>query len=307
MAEKETTMEELAAIAKAMDSGKSLEEARESVVAPAPEPEEAKVEPDESQTDPSSEPARPKVEESSLGDDDSSLTGETEQATPDISREAKDMERKMRSWKTLNEEKGKLQKEREEFEQSKEKWRLRQLEETNEVRDEDGYSAMDYDKAANEFREDGETDLAVDAEEKASRLREQEREGAKKLQAKQFGDEFRRNYESARSKYPELGDHDSELFKRTEQVFLHYPELLGDSDGPRKAAWVASRDLMASKAETLQDENSQLRSELEEYKSKLSIGGSQPAPRPASREFMELKPEDRFRMLTDQAAQMDAH
>ena len=81
--------------------------------------------------------------------------------------------------------------------------------------------------------------------------------------------------------------------------------MLGDADGPRKAAWVASRDILASQAESFRDENQQLKNELEEYKSKLSISGSQPAPRPASKEFMEMDAEARFKMLTDQAAQMD--
>jgi len=184
MAEKETTMEELTAVAKALDSGKSLEEARESYVPAPPEP---KTEPDkepgkvkeEKQADPPPETEQPKAEESSSSDEDSSLTEKTEQEKPDISREAKDMERKMRSWKSLNEEKEQFQKQQEEFEQKKEKWRVQQLEETNEIRDEDGYNATDYDKAAKEFLEDGESDLAADAEKKANNLREQERLGAK--------------------------------------------------------------------------------------------------------------------------------
>ena len=294
-------MDELTAIAKAMDSGKSLEEARESYVPAPPEP---KAEP-ETQADPPPEPEQPKQDESASSDADSSLTEKTEQEKPDISREAKDMERKMRSWKSLNEDKEQFQKEREEFEQQKEKWRVQQMSETNEVRDDEGYSAKDYDKAAKEFRDDGEVDLAVDAEDKANKLREQEGEVAKKLQADKFSKDFRSNYEQARTAYPDLADHDSELFKRTEQVFLYYPELLGDADGPRKAAWVASRDILASQAESFRDENQQLKNELEEYKSKLSISGSQPAPRPPSKEFMEMDAEARMKMLTDQAAQMD--
>lgn len=294
-------MDELTAIAKALDSGKSLDEARESYVPAPPEPE---AEP-ETQADPPPEPEQPKQDESASSDADSSLTEKTEQEKPDISREAKDMERKMRSWKSLNDEKEQFQKEREEFEQQKEKWRVQQLSETNEIRDDEGYSAKDYDKAAKEFRDDGEVDLAVDAEEKANKLREQEGEAAKKLQADKFSKDFRSNYEQARTAYPDLADHDSELFKRTEQVFLYYPELLGDADGPRKAAWVASRDILASQAESFRDENQQLKNELEEYKSKLSISGSQPAPRPPSKEFMEMDAEARFKMLTDQAAQMD--
>lgn len=295
-------MEELTAIAKAMDSGKSLDEARESYVPAPPEPE---TEPEVNQADPSPEPEQPKQDESAPSGAEGSLTEKTEQEKPDVSREAKDMERKMRSWKSLNDEKEQFQKEREEFEQQKEKWRVQQLSETNEIRDDEGYSAKDYDKAAKEFRDDGEVDLAVDAEEKANKLREQESETAKKLQADKFSKDFRSNYEQARATYPDLADHDSELFKRTEQVFLYYPELLGDADGPRKAAWVASRDILASQAESFRDENQQLKNELEEYKSKLSISGSQPAPRPASKEFMEMDAEARFKMLTDQAAQMD--
>lgn len=298
-------MEELTAIAKAMDSGKSLDEARESYVPAPPEPEAEAVAEPETQADPPPEPEQPKQDESAPSGAEGSLTEKTEQEKPDVSREAKDMERKMRSWKSLNDEKEQFQKEREEFEQQKEKWRVQQLSETNEIRDDEGYSAKDYDKAAKEFRDDGEVDLAVDAEEKANKLREQEGETAKKLQADKFSKDFRSNYEQARATYPDLADHDSELFKRTEQVFLYYPELLGDADGPRKAAWVASRDILASQAESFRDENQQLKNELEEYKSKLSISGSQPAPRPASKEFMEMDAEARFKMLTDQAAQMD--
>jgi len=298
-------MEELTALAKAMDSGKSLDEAKASLIAP-PETEPEKPEP-EPQADPPPETGQPEKngELNPLSDGESSLTEKTAPEKPDISREAKDMERKMRSWKSLNEEKAEHQKQVEEFEQQKEKFRLQQLQDTNELRDEDGYNAKDYDKVAAEFREDGETKLADDAEAKAEKLRNQEREDAKKLQQHEFSKRFRDNYASAREKYPDLANHESELFKRTEQVFLHYPELVGDADGPRKAAWVASRDLLASQAESFQDENQRLTKELEEYKSKLSIGGSQPAPRPANNEFMDMKPDERFKMLTEQAAQMD--
>mgnify|MGYP003151325786 CR=1 FL=1 len=284
MAEVETTMEELSAIATAMDSGKSLDEARATIAPPEAEPE--KPEP-ENQADPPPEPEK------------------TEPVEPDISREAKEMERKMRSWSSLNAEKEKHQKRVDEFDQRQEKWKLQQMESTNELRDEEGYSAKDYDKVEAEFREDGEDDLANEAKGNAKSLRESERETVQKLNQKDFSESLRDNYESARKNYPDLGNHDSELFKRTEQVFLHYPELLGDTDGPRKAAWVASRDILATQAESFRDENQRLTNELDEYKSKLSIGGSQPAPRPATKEFMDMDTDARFKMLTDNAAQMD--
>jgi hypothetical protein len=304
MAGVETTMEELSAIATAMDSGKSLEEARATIAPPEAEPE--KPEP-ENQADPPPEPGQPESngEPNPSSGGESSLTEKTEPVEPDISREAKEMERKMRSWSSLNTEKEKHQKRVDEFDQRQEKWKLQQMESTNELRDEEGYSAKDYDKVEADFREDGEDDLANEAKDKAESLRESERETAKKLNQKDFSESFRDNYASARKNYPDLGNHDSELFKRTEQVFLHYPELLGDTDGPRKAAWVASRDILATQAESFRDENQRLTNELDEYKSKLSIGGSQPAPRPATKEFMDMDTDARFKMLTDNAAQMD--
>ena len=297
-------MEELSAIAKAMDSGKSLEEARSTIAPPEAEPDKPES---ETQADPPPEPGQPEsngeLNPSSGGE--SSLTEKTEPKEPDVSREAKDMERKMRSWSSLNAEKEKHQQRVDEFDQRQEKWKLQQMESTNELRDEEGYSAKDYDKVESEFREDGEETLADDAKAKAESLRESERVTAQKLNQKDFSKTFSDNYASARANYPDLGNHDSELFKRTEQVFLHYPELLGDADGPRKAAWVASRDILATQAESFRDENQRLTNELEEYKSKLSIGGSQPAPRPATKEFMDMDTDARFKMLTDNAAQMD--
>ena len=304
MAGVETTMEELSAIAKAMDSGKSLEEARATIAPPEAKPEKPES---ETQADPPPEPGQPisngELNPSSGGE--SSLTEKTEQTEPDVSREAKEMERKMRSWSSLNAEKEKHQKRVDEFDQRQEKWKLQQMESTNELRDEEGYSAKDYDKVEAEFREDGEGKLADDAKASAESLRESERVTAQKLNQKDFSKTFSDNYASARANYPDLGNHDSELFKRTEQVFLHYPELLGDADGPRKAAWVASRDILATQAESFRDENQRLTNELDEYKSKLSIGGSQPAPRPANKEFMDMDTDARFQVLTDNAAQMD--
>ena len=297
-------MEELSAIAKAMDSGKSLEEARSTIAPPEAKPEKPES---ETQADPPPEPGQPESngEPNPSSGGESSLTEKTEPKEPDVSREAKDMERKMRSWSSLNAEKEKHQQRVDEFDKRQEKWKLQQMESTNELRDEEGYSAKDYDKVESEFREDGEETLADDAKAKAESLRESERVTAQKLNQKDFSKTFSDNYASARANYPDLGNHDSELFKRTEQVFLHYPELLGDADGPRKAAWVASRDILATQAESFRDENQRLTNELEEYKSKLSIGGSQPAPRPATKEFMDMDTDARFKMLTDQAAQMD--
>ena len=304
MAGVETTMEELSAIAKAMDSGKSLEEARATIAPPEAKPEKPES---ETQADPPPELGQPKsngeLNPSSGGE--SSLTEKTEQTEPDVSREAKEMERKMRSWSSLNTEKEKHQQRVDEFDQRQEKWKLQQMESTNELRDEEGYSAKDYDKVESEFREDGEGKLADNAKASAESLRESERVTAQKLNQKDFSKTFSDNYASARANYPDLGNHDSELFKRTEQVFLHYPELLGDADGPRKAAWVASRDILATQAESFRDENQRLTNELEEYKSKLSIGGSQPAPRPANKEFMDMDTDARFKMMTANAAQMD--
>ena len=57
--------------------------------------------------------------------------------------------------------------------------------------------------------------------------------------------------------------------------------------------------------EEYHEDKEALEKELEEYKSKLSISGSQPTPRPASKDFMDMDSEARFKMLTDQAAQMD--
>lgn len=304
MAGVETTMEELSAIAKAMDSGKSLEEARATIAPPEAKPEKPES---ETQADPPPELGQPKsngeLNPSSGGE--SSLTEKTEQTEPDVSREAKEMERKMRSWSSLNTEKEKHQQRVDEFDQRQEKWKLQQMESTNELRDEEGYSAKDYDKVEAEFREDGEGKLADNAKANAESLRESERVTAQKLNQKDFSKTFSDNYASARANYPDLGNHDSELFKRTEQVFLHYPELLGDADGPRKAAWVASRDILATQTESFRDENQRLTNELEEYKSKLSIGGSQPAPRPANKEFMDMDTDARFKMMTANAAQMD--
>jgi len=304
MAGVETTMEELSAIATAMDSGKSLDEARATIAPPETKPEKPES---ETQADPPPEPGQPKsngeLNPSSGGE--SSLTEKTEQTEPDVSREAKEMERKMRSWSSLNAEKEKHQQRVDEFDQRQEKWKLQQMESTNELRDEEGYSAKDYDKVESEFREDGEGKLADEAKASAESLRESERVTAQKLNQKDFSKTFSDNYASARANYPDLGNHDSELFKRTEQVFLHYPELLGDADGPRKAAWVASRDILATQAESFRDENQRLTNELDEYKSKLSIGGSQPAPRPANKEFMDMDTDARFQVLTDNAAQMD--
>lgn len=304
MAGVETTMEELSAIAKAMDSGKSLEEARATIAPPEAKPEKPES---ETQADPPPELGQPKsngeLNPSSGGE--SSLTEKTEQTEPDVSREAKEMERKMRSWSSLNTEKEKHQQRVDEFDQRQEKWKLQQMESTNELRDEEGYSAKDYDKVESEFREDGEGKLADNAKANAESLRESERVTAQKLNQKDFSKTFSDNYASARANYPDLGNHDSELFKRTEQVFLHYPELLGDADGPRKAAWVASRDILATQTESFRDENQRLTNELEEYKSKLSIGGSQPAPRPANKEFMDMDTDARFKMMTANAAQMD--
>jgi hypothetical protein len=297
-------MEELSAIATAMDSGKSLDEARATIAPPEAEPEKPES---ETQADPPPELGQPKsngeLNPSSGGE--SSLTEKTEQTEPDVSREAKEMERKMRSWSSLNAEKEKHQQRVDEFDQRQEKWKLQQMESTNELRDEEGYSAKDYDKVEAEFREDGEGKLADDAKASAESLRESERVTAQKLNQKDFSKTFSDNYASARANYPDLGNHDSELFKRTEQVFLHYPELLGDADGPRKAAWVASRDILATQTESFRDENQRLTNELEEYKSKLSIGGSQPAPRPANKEFMDMDTDARFKMMTANAAQMD--
>tara|TARA_R100000808_G_scaffold5508_1_gene16711 strand:- start:3027 stop:4001 length:975 start_codon:yes stop_codon:yes gene_type:complete len=248
--------------------------------------------------------------ESSVGAEDGSLTTETE--TPAKSRSEKDAARLDKGWKTLNGRKEAFDAEREAFE--KERAALeRELEElrrlkasnTDDYRDAHGYTAEDYEKHSRAFKAEGEYEKSEWAEGEADRVREDAKRKAKEVETQVFQEKWSTNFEKMAEKHTELNDRTSDLSKRVLKLMQDKPFLTAYPEGIVDAVDVALMQLQRGEGEELKGKLEKAETELEEYKKKLSIGGSPPADRPSDTSFDGMKEEDQMRHLEKLAAEYD--
>jgi hypothetical protein len=121
-----------------------------------------------------------------------------------------------------------------------------------EERDNDGYTVKDYQTAAKKFRDDGEDDLANQADTAARNLYNQ---GFQKV--------WLANLEELQMEYPELSDAKKPLTAAANKVLDTLPFLRGVPDGCKYAVRIAQGDTSASMISELKAENKKLKKELD--------------------------------------------
>jgi len=229
--------------------------------------------------EPEAEP-EPEPEGQNVDEPESSLTeGETpeEEDEPQKSKWAKNEARKSKSWKDINSQKEELKREREELESMKGQLQEKQtdMDDGKAYRDDKGFTAEDYENAAVRLREEGDADLAKDAEEKAKSVLD---EGKKADQDRSVRD-ANRQWESARDdlykEMPELKDNSSELTQTANGILKEHPNLmyLPEGQGLRHAVQVAQWKVAASKTDKSQAEVKELTDKLNKLEKKMSVGG----------------------------------
>ena len=192
-----------------------------------------------------------------------------------VSKYEKNRRRQSEAWEKINSQKEEAKKREAELEK-----REKELEEQHQkiaankgYRDEDGHSADDFEKAAKEFDQEGESDLAAAARKRAEEYRGREKE-AQEQSSRAEVEEIRKNQQNElREKHPELNDPNSELFKEVASLMATYPVLQFDPYGLKAAVDVAQLRQNSKEADSLRERVGELEQLVNKYEKKTSVGG----------------------------------
>ena len=142
---------------------------------------------------------------------------------PLTNREKKSNERLNRNWDKLNEEKAALKKEREELEALKQQHQ------------DDQTSPDDYRELAERYKEDGETELAELALEKAKEVEARKTASEQNKVAESIQSDWTENLKDLQEQYPELKDSSSEMARGVGNILDQRPHLRAYSEGIQDA------------------------------------------------------------------------
>jgi hypothetical protein len=224
------------------------------------------------------------------------------------SKFAAENERKTRTWAEINAEreaikaeKAEIQRMKAEAEEQRKEWAQKKSEaQAVQVKDEHGYTAEDYERAAKEFRENDEWKHAEAATARAQKLRQ---EAAKQ----QFTTEFNKVWSGLAKDNPDLGNPSSELFKAVQDVMTKNRVLQSFPEGVRYATeWVKLTGRVKD-YDTVKTELEKAKQQLEELNKKLAPSGGRVLESKSDGEvpFEKMTPDQRSAKLMKLAKEAD--
>jgi hypothetical protein len=220
-----------------------------------------------------------KKDESKDDDSDSAESSDTidDGDEKKLSKDEKDKERFERNWKKLEERKKEVEDKEKEL-RERERKQQKQPSSLEEEKDGDGYTVKDYQLAAKRFHDEGEEDLAKQAE-----------TAARNLYNTGFQKVWLANLEELQEQFPELTDAKKPLTVAANKVLDTLPFLRSVPDGCRYAVRIAQGDTSASMISELKAENKKLKKELDKLDKATRISGSGPSRLPiGDRDIGEL-------------------
>jgi len=288
----EVTLEHLEQLANAADQGELDKPERK----PEAEPEE--------QPPPEQEGETLETESSVGAEDAGSLTGEPETTKP--TKAEKDNSRLDKSWNKLNEKKDSFDADKAAFEQERTEFERSKAQQTDDYKDGEGYTSQDYERAARNWEEEGEYDKADWAKKQATTVNTEGQQRAQAADASVFQEKWSANFEKVAEANPDLNTRTSDLHQRVMKLIEDKPFLASYPDGILDAVEVAKMQSQQSEVKSLKENLEKSQLEVEEYKSKLSIGGSPPAGRPGDTSFNAMDEADQMKRLERLAAEYDS-
>lgn len=278
-----TEVQELEKLAQAYDSG--VDVAEEPPKEPEPEPEEVVAQ-----------------EEPSVGAEGELTEGEAPKAT----KADKDSARLDKTWKQVNEEKDRIKADKEALEEERRELDRQKANRTNEFKDSEGYTADDYRRTAKAWEQDGEYDRAEWAKKQADVVEKEAKDAQANAEQEKFREEFQRNFDKAAEDNPDLNTRTSDLHKEVMQLMQDKPFLSSYPGGIIDAVEVVKMRGASREADELKARLSEAEKEIEEYKGKLSIGGSPPTDRLAgAKGFDDMSRTEREKALESIAEDFD--
>ena len=271
-----------------------------------PEPEEIPEEPQVEEAE-----AKPETDEQDADKPDSSLTeSEAPEEEQPESKWAKNEARKSKSWKEINSRKEEIKREREELEKLRgELSEARDgLNEGQEYRDEKGFTAGDYESAAERLESSGDHDVAKSARERANSVRAEASKAGESRAVKEAQTKWDEARADLMRETPELKDTESELTKTANQILKDHPDLMyvPEGRGLRHAVQIAEYKIKAAQSESSQAEVKELTEKLTKLEKKMSISGGFTNDRPdGERAFNDLSDEEQESHLRKAAMSLD--
>ena len=189
------------------------------------------------------------------------VTGETSEPS---NREKKSQERMELSWNKTNEAKAELKREREEFEAQKQQY------------SDDQTSPEEYRDLAKQYTDDGESELAELALEKANEVEGRREQQKHQDVADGIKGQWNENLKDLQAQYPDLNKSDTEMSRGVEHVLDQRPYLKGYPEGIQDAVEFVNSKIASKKVESLEKTNGDLKAEIEELKQQTSVTGSPP-------------------------------
>ncbi len=189
------------------------------------------------------------------------VTGETSEPS---NREKKAEKRLNKGWDSLNADKAALKREKEEFEAQKQQ------------HSDDQTSPEEYRDLAEQYKEDGEKELAELAEQKAQEVEQRRQTNKDSEVAESIKGEWVENLKDLQEQHPSLKDAESSMSRGVENVLEQRPYLKGYPEGIQDAVEFVKSKIAAKKVESLEKANGDLKTEVEELKQQTSVTGSPP-------------------------------
>ena len=303
----DTTAEQMLAAAKQYDAAVEAGETPEVVIQPEEPKEEVQ---DESPPETTEEAVKePETEGQDADEQVSSLTeGEAPEAEEQPkSKWARNEERKTSSWKHINAEKEEIKRQREELLKVAEglKGRQADLDDGKAYRDEGGYTAEDYERAAKRAELEGYDKEAKEALESAEVVRKEAKEAVQGREVKKERDAYESKRQELMQKHEDLRDVNSDLTKAANAILQQYPSM-ANADGLEHAVNIAQLQMKAAGAEQSETQVKELTNKLNKLEKKMSVSGGFTSEKvDGGRSFDDLSEKEQEAHLLKAAANFD--
>lgn len=270
----------------------------------AAETQPVKTEQPESQTGTEDEIAKEKAEADKAAAEQGKEAGKSDTGEEDSEyvKAQKDKDRLDRNWKKQQEiaeqnrrDREQLEREREDLRRERESKQQQQAPKLPDSdRDEEGFTAEQYEKYAEEFLAEGNREYAATARQKAVALR------VATIQRK-----WQENIDAMVKEEPALAERENPVVKAAQKILEEIPVLRTTPEGARHAVRIAKAESTSSIVSGLQAENQKLKTEVDRLTKAMSVSGSGPTRTASEKAFDDLPINDQERELMKLAEEAD--
>ena len=141
---------------------------------------------------------------------------------------------------------------------------------------------------AERYKEDGETELAELALEKAKEVEARKIANEQSKVAESIQSDWTENLKDLQEQYPELKDSSSEMARGVEIILDQRPRLRAYSEGIQDAVEFVVSKIAAKKVESLQKENGDLKAQVDELTKQTSVTGAPPGRESTPKNFDDM-------------------